>query len=148
MKKIFTFIVSTTLFTSAFAQYNNSNQHDHSYDKSKDVAVTDSRNQNDHGYNKGNDAGTNANWNKKDDNSYNDNYAFSNRDRDMQIMKINREYNYKIQDVKNNVFMNRFKKQRVISMLEAQRNDEIQKVYAKFNNRHDRHDDKRSNDRW
>ncbi len=77
------------------------------------------------------------------------NSRFSNeRKRDMEIAKINREYDYRIQRVKNNYFMSRWEKQRQISFLQNQRQQEIRMVYAKFsnrnkhNNRYDRDDNR------
>ncbi len=52
----------------------------------------------------------------------------------MKIAQINQEYDYKIQSVKSNYFMPWFKKQKIISRLEDQRQDEIQMVFAKFHN--------------
>ena len=75
------------------------------------------------------------------------NNRFSNeRKRDMEIAKINREYDYRIQRVKNNYFMSRWEKQRKIRFLQEQRQQEIRMVYAKFSkrnqhdNRYDRND--------
>ncbi len=75
------------------------------------------------------------------------NNRFSNeRKRNMEIAKINREYDYRIQRVKNSYFMSRWEKQRKISFLQEQRQQEIRMVYAKFNkrnqhdNRYDRND--------
>ena len=76
------------------------------------------------------------------------NSRFSNeRKRDMEIAKINREYDYRIQRVKNNYFMSRWEKQRRISFLQEQRQQEIRMVYAKFNNRnkHDKRYDRDDN---
>jgi hypothetical protein len=122
MKKIFTLLVAATLATSAFAQYNTGNQKNQGYDKGRDVAVNDGR------Y-------------KNDDNRYNDRYSYNKRETEMKINQINREYDYKIQGVRNNYFMNRFKKERIINMLEMQRRDEIKMVFAKSYNRRDHDDD-------
>jgi hypothetical protein len=129
MKKIFTLMLSATLFSSAFAQYDSRDQNDHKYDKGRDVGINDNRHKN------------------EDERSY-DKYSSNNREKDMQIMQINREYDYRIQAVKNKPFMNWYKKARMISMLEDQRNDEIRMVYAQFNNKHDHYYDKRSRGRW
>ena len=57
----------------------------------------------------------------------------------MEINSINREYDYKIQKVRNNFFHSRWEKQRLINQLENQREREIRMAYAKFkNNRYDR----------
>lgn len=50
----------------------------------------------------------------------------------MEIAQINREYDYKIQTVRNNFFLNRFMKQRKIQQLEDQRQWEIKMVYKKY----------------
>ena len=53
----------------------------------------------------------------------------------MEIAKINREYDKRIQKVKNSYFMSRWEKQRKIRFLQEQRQQEIKMVYAKFNKR-------------
>jgi hypothetical protein len=75
------------------------------------------------------------------------NNRFSNeRKRDMQIAQINREYDFRIQRVKNSYYMSRWEKQRKISFLLEQRQQEIRMVYMKFSkrnhydNRYDRND--------
>ena len=60
-----------------------------------------------------------------------------------QINAINREFDSKIQRVKNNLFMSRFEKQRKIRQLEQERQFEIRMVYAKF-----RQDKYGRNGRW
>ena len=114
MKKIFTLLVSVTMFASAFAQY-------------KTGDIKDGR------YNKGNDVAYNNSGFKKDDKRSADFYSFSTRERDMQIAQINRDYDRKIADVKSRFFISRFKKDQMICQLNNQRNDEIKRVYAKFN---------------
>jgi len=118
MKKFFTLIISATLFTSAFAQHEQGR--DREYDRRD----------------------------KKEDNRFNDRYSFNTRERDRQVMNINREFDYKIQAVNNKLFMNRFKKARIIEALEDQRRDEIKMVYTKFNDRHDHHYDRDSKRHW
>lgn len=64
------------------------------------------------------------------------NNRFSNeRKMDMLIAKINREYDFRIQRVKNSYYMSRWEKQRKIRFLQEQRQHEIRMVYAKFSNR-------------
>lgn len=64
------------------------------------------------------------------------NSRFSNeRKRDMQIARINREYDYRIQRVMNNYFMSRWEKQRKIRFLQEQRQQEIRMLYMKFGKR-------------
>jgi hypothetical protein len=49
-----------------------------------------------------------------------------------EVAKINREYDYKIQMVRNNFFMSRFAKARKIDQLQEQRRWEIKMVYKKY----------------
>jgi len=125
MKKIITLLVSVTMVASVFAQYGGNGQRDNGYGNG----------------NKGNDVGFNDNRYKKDDGHFNDSYAFSGREKDMQIAQINREYDFKIQSVKNKFFMPRFKKEQMIWKLEQQRRDEIKMVNMKFKNSRNRYDD-------
>ena len=122
MKKIFTLAVAVTIFTSTFAQYKDGGRRDDNYNKGKDASW------NDNGY-------------KKDNDRFNDSYSFSMRERDMQIAQINRDYDYKIREVKSRWFMPRFKKEEMIRVLNYQRQDEINRVYAKFSDRRNHYDD-------
>lgn len=119
MKKIFTLLVSVTLFASAFAQYNNGGNKD--FGKSRDAVYSDR-------YNNDHDRGGNS-------------YSFSAKERDMQIAQINREYDRKVMEVRNRWFMSRFKKEQLIHRLNEERNDEIKRVYSKYSmgNRYDDH---------
>lgn len=59
------------------------------------------------------------------------------------IAAINREFDFKIQKVRNSFFMNRFEKQRKIRQLEQERQFEIRMAYAKFRqNKYGRDDDR------
>ena len=122
MKKIFTLLVSVTLVASAFAQYKGGGDKDFG-NKGKDMVYGD-------GY-------------KKDYGRHDNYYSYSTRERDMQIAQINRQYDWKIQDVSRRFFIPRFKKEQMIRQINDQRNDEIRMVYAKFsmgNNHYDEHD--------
>jgi hypothetical protein len=57
----------------------------------------------------------------------------------MQIAQVNRKYDFKIQKVKNDYFMRRNEKMRVIRSLEAQRQQEIRMLYSR-NNKKGQHD--------
>lgn len=59
----------------------------------------------------------------------------------MEIARINREYDYKIQAVRNNFFMWRYEKERQIRFLQEQRQWEIRKVYATFNDHRGRYNE-------
>ena len=62
-----------------------------------------------------------------------------------EIASINREYDFRIQQVKNNFFLNRYAKFRKIQQLEDQRQFEINMVMKKYRkqNRWDDHDNRR-----
>jgi hypothetical protein len=122
MKKIFTLLVSVTLFASAFAQYRTGGDKDFG-NKGRDGVYND-------GYKKGNDRDRGDNY-----------YSFSMRERDMQIAQINREYDRKIMEVRNRFFMPRYKKEQMVYQLNDQRNFEIKKVYARFSSRDNHYDD-------
>lgn len=119
---MFTLFAFVTLTASAFAQYN---PHDNDLGKDNDFAYKSNGNRhNNHG---------------------NNGYYFSVRERDMQIAQINREYDRKIQAVQNRLFMNYFKKQKMIRALDEKRYSQIRIVYAKFNDPHNRFDDRHFN---
>lgn len=120
MKKIFTLLFSTALLSTAFAQYGQKDQKDNGRDVYASNAGRDNdRHDNDFGKGgRGYERGT---------------YVFTLREKNMQIEQIYREYNYKIQSVKNKPFMAWFQKKRMIDNLEAQRAAEICQVNDKFN---------------
>lgn len=121
MKKMFTLVLTAVLLTgSVFAQYG----------PGKDYSK-DSRN---------------TGWHDNDKKG--GFYFYTARERDMDIAKINREYDRKINAVKNKFMMNRFQKQRQISFLEDERRDEIRMVFAKFNDRRNKGDDRGYGKRW
>jgi hypothetical protein len=141
MKKIFTLLFAVGLFTLAQAQPG-----------TRDNRQTDRRD--------------NQPINQRDDNRYDNDKSFvainisfdrddrfgnsriSNvRKRDMQIARINREYDYRIQRVRNSFFMSRWEKQRQVRFLQDQRQQEIRMVYAKFSKRNHRDDRYDRNDR-
>lgn len=53
----------------------------------------------------------------------------------MQISKINRAYNRKIQSVRNKFLMGTYQKERIITSLQFQRNEKIRSVIASYNQR-------------
>ncbi len=122
MKKIFTLTAALTIFTTSFAQYKGGVQKEDNYSNRKDVAWDDK------GY-------------KKDNDRFNGSYNFSTRERDMQIAQINREYDYKIREVKSRWLLSRYKKEDMIRSLNFQRQEEIRRVYARFSDRRNRYDD-------
>jgi hypothetical protein len=124
MKKTFTILAAVMcIATAASAQYRGDRSGGNGYDN------TVGMNTNDRG------------------NGYGDrgrNYYFSEREKDMQIARINHEYHERMQAVRFNFFMSRFKKQRIMEGLQFKRDREIHNVMENFYGRgryHRDHDD-------
>ena len=64
----------------------------------------------------------------------NDNYSFSARERDAQIERINREFDFKIMAVKRNRYLRNAEKKREIRMLEKERTEQIWQLNQRFSN--------------
>ena len=129
MKKIFTLLVAVGFLTAMNAQTGSRDrdnrdtrdrQTDQRVNNNKDVVINDGRFDN--------------------DDRFDNNFGPYNGNIRMQIAQVNRKYDFKIQRVKNDYFMRRFEKMRVIRSLEAQRQQEIRMLYARNNKRgqHDR----------
>lgn len=129
MKKIFTLLVAVGFITAINAQSgsrsrDNRDTRDQQTDQrgntyNKDVIVNDGRYDN--------------------DDRYDNNFGSYNGNIRMQVAQVNRKYDFKIQRVKNDYFMRRNEKMRVIRSLEAQRQQEIAMLYAR-NNKKGQHD--------
>lgn len=128
MKKIFTLLFATAMLSTAFAQYGqkdrNNGKDDYAYNNRYDI---DKRGNANHGW-----------------------YVFTPRERDMEITQINRVYDHKINRVKQQFYGSWFSTSRQIRSLEAQRNDEVQAVIFKFNDRSNKFGDfnKKQKGRW
>src|SRR5258705_3045694 len=129
MKKIFTLLVAVGFITAINAQtgsrdrdnrYTRDQQTDQRGYNNKDVVINDGRYDN--------------------DDRFDNNFGSYDRNIRMQIAQVNSKYDFKIQRVRNDYFMRRFEKMRVIHSLEAQRQQEIRMLYARNNKRgqHDR----------
>ena len=127
MKKIITLLASVLLVASAFAQHKG-NEKGYGHGNDKDVVYNDGR------------------FNKNDNRERG--YSFSKKEKDMQINKINREYDRKIKAVRGKWFMSNAKKQRTIWVLEEDRKKEIREVYMKFNNSANRYQDRDTRRNW
>jgi hypothetical protein len=132
MKKIFTLLFAVGIFSMAQAQ--SGNRDNRQFDQRNDQP-TDQRDYNS-GYGRGKDIVVNDGYYDKGG-RYDNNSFSSGRDRDMQIARINREYDFKIQSVRSNFFMGWFQKQKQIRFLQDQRQREISMVYARNNGRDD-----------
>jgi hypothetical protein len=131
MKKIFTLLVAVGFITAINAQTgsrdrdnrDNRDQQTNQRGNNRDVVINDGRYDNDDRFD--NNAG-----------SYNGNIR-------MQIAQINRKYDIRIDRVRDNRFMRRYEKMRMIRSLEEQRKQEIRMAYArsnKWNQREQGHD--------
>ena len=116
MKKMFTLLFAVGIAISVSAQYNDRNQNDRGYDhdRGRDIPVYHD--------------------NRNDDHS---NERFNLRERDMKIAAINRDYDARIWAVKTRFFVSRYKKERQIEWLEAQRREDIKRVFSYYSFDHD-----------
>jgi hypothetical protein len=129
MKKIFTLLVAVGFLTAMNAQTGSRDrdnrdardqQTNQRGNNSKDVVVNDGRYDN--------------------DDRFDNNFGSYNGNIRMQIAQVNRKYDFKIQKARNDYFMRRNEKMRVIRSLEAQRQQEIRMLYARATKKgqHDR----------
>jgi hypothetical protein len=107
MKKIFTLLVSVVAFATSFAQTGS-----HQMDK-KEQYVTNSE------Y-------------KKIDSRRDNIYTFSAKENDMQIAKINRDYNFKIAAIKSNKSINKRDKKVLIQKAQSAKTQQVVEVNAKY----------------
>ena len=121
MKKTCTLLAAIVLITTAAVAQNKHHDNDYGNGNPQDVAVNDNHNRG-RGYD---DRGSRY---------------FTEREREMRIAEINREYNKRIQSVRNKFFMSRYQKERIINSLQFQREKEIRSVIAKFTQREYRYD--------
>lgn len=76
-------------------------------------------------------------------------YNFSERERNMQLERINRDYDFRIRQVQYDRWMRSNEKRYQVQRLEDQRRDEIRLVWERFKNNRNgyRDNDNRRNDR-
>ena len=118
MKKIFTLLLAVGFLTAINAQSGSRDSRD--YRDHPQSGQWDNNEKDVVGYNNGYD----------NDNRYDNNFRSYNGNIKMQIAQINRKYDFKIQRVRNDFFMRRFEKMRMIRSLEQQRQQEIRMAYA------------------
>ena len=111
MKKIFTLLLSVGAFATSFAQSGHQ-----ANDKKRDQYVT------------------NTEYKKID--SHRDNlYTFSAKERDMQIAKINSNFNLKVKSIISNRRIKKSEKRMLIQKTQKEKDQQIEAVNAKFNSR-------------
>ena len=123
MKKLFTLLFAVGFLTAINAQTG-----------SRDRGSRDTRDQqtDQRGNNNSRDVVVNDGRYDNDD-RYDNEYGSYRGDIRMQIAQINRKYDFKIDRVRDNRFMRRYEKMRMIRSLEEQRQQEIRMAYARSN---------------
>lgn len=131
MKRIFTLVFALGFLTAAQAQNRNG---DNRGNRQPDRPIVIQHNQRDF-----------------------DNYSNDQYDRDVRYMKsnpgkdrkmakqidaINREYDFKMQQLQRNRYLSRFDKQRQLRFLQEQRQREIRMVYARHHKNKNKYDDR------
>ncbi|HXR83763.1 MAG TPA: hypothetical protein VN722_05610 [Hanamia sp.] len=113
MKKILTLLLSLGIFTVSFAQGN------HRYDRNDQYATSNGRydNHNDRRY---------------DDRNYGRNYSYANQ-REMEIQKINQDYNYQVMSIQNNYYMKNHQRKVALRNAMRERDRRLDAVNAKYN---------------
>ncbi len=145
MKKIFTLLfVAVGIASVAQAQPGSRDNRDNRDDR--DDRQTDQRNY-DNGYDNDRDDVRNIPYDREDRFDHNSRFASERRWR-MAIHRINQEYDFRIQRVKNSYYMSRFEKQRKVHFLEQKRQQEIRMLLmtakkGKHNNGRDFPDNRR-----
>ena len=112
MKKIFTLLVALGMITLAQAQYGSGkNSRDHRNDQ------TSVEKDYDRGY---------------DNDGRHNGFMSPKKPLEFAIDRVNREYDWKIDKVRDNFFKSRYQKKREIRFLNEQRKREIRRTYAAF----------------
>ena len=129
MKKIFTLLFAVGFLTAINAQSGSSYNRDN----------RDNQQSGQWGNNHGKDVvGNNGRYDNDD--RYDNDFRSYDGNIKMQIAQINRKYDFKVERVRNDFFMRRFEKMRMIRSLEEQRKQEIRMAYARSSRwgQHDR----------
>jgi hypothetical protein len=122
MKKLFTLLLAVGFLTAINAQTGSRDNRDNRNNQQNGQWGSDSRK----------DVGIN-NGRYDNDDRYDNNFGSYNGDIRMQIAQINRKFDFKIDRVRDNRFMRRYEKMRMIRSLEVQRQQEIKMAYARSN---------------
>jgi len=120
MKKIFTLLFAVGFLTAIHAQIGSRDNRDN----------RDNQQYGQWGNNRDNDVvGNNSKFDSHD--RYDNNFGSYDGNIKMQIARINQKYDFQVQRVRNDFFMRRFEKMRMIRSLEEQRQQEIRMAYAR-----------------
>jgi Ni/Co efflux regulator RcnB len=147
MKKIFTLLAAVTMMAAVQAQNGQGNNHGNRQNDQRGNQQNDQRDKQ-NGYGDDNDNGR-KNHQYDNDDRYNNRNSNFERNKGQRIAQINREYEYKIQRVRNSRFMSRTEKKRQIRFFEEERQQEIRRINFSSNRNHnnDRYDRDDNNDR-
>lgn len=129
MKKMITLLVATGFITIAFAQNGQ-------YDQRNQQANNGYQNQENNRY----QSQSNNGYRNNDYNEHHFDHHMMYRERDEQIARINRDFDWKINSVGNSWFMSREKKHWEIHNLEMQKQHEISEVFERFQGHGDFHE--------
>lgn len=75
-------------------------------------------------------------WKRNNNRNVYQNTRYPVAQRDQQIQRVSREYDYKIQQVNYNRYMSRREKKRAIRSLQAEKAQRINRIYAESNSRY------------
>ena len=135
MKRIFTLFIALGLITAVQAQNGRGDNRGNRDDRQRDQQTERQFDQRDFDYGYSNDQ-------YDRDVRYVKTNPGMQRKIAKQVYAINREYDFKIDRVKNNFFLSRWEKQRQVRFLQEQRQREIRMLYARFHKNKNRYDDR------
>ena len=125
MKKIITLLFSVGVFTTSFAQYNHRQNND-------DRNFRTENKRDDHYANSSN-GNRNFDRNDKDWRHFNKGNNYSVKERDFQIEKINRDFDFQIRAIQSDRYLRRREKKAAIRNAKIERSRQIQMVNERFN---------------
>ncbi len=114
MKKIFTLLFSVGAFATSFAQAG------HQTDYKRNDQYVAAKSNNDY---------------KKFDNHRDYIYTFSAKEKDMEIAKINNDFNFKVKSIISNRRIKKYEKKLLIQKAQSEKEQQIQTVNLKFNSK-------------
>ena len=125
MKKIITLLFSVGAFATSFAQYNHQqNNDDRNYR---------TENKRDDQYANSSNGNRNYDRDDKDWRHFNKGNNYSAKERDFQIEKINRDFDFQVQAIQCDRYLRRREKKAAIRNAEIERSRQIQMVNERFN---------------
>ncbi|MBA2248666.1 MAG: hypothetical protein H0W12_00575 [Chitinophagaceae bacterium] len=135
MKKLITFLFCICAFITSFAQYNQQNQggYPNGDNRNRTYGDNDRRNNpydNDRRNNQYGNASQQGVFNRNGNNDY----ANAARERDIQIARINQQFEYKVASIRNDRYTRRRDMNLMIKEAEIQRAQQINMINARYSN--------------